>query len=220
MHCKAVIFDMDGTLLDTLEDIQVTLNTVLEANGYPTHSLEQCRYLVGSGMRELVRRAVPEKARTSETLERIFGELTEHYAGNWNVRSKPYPGIPEMLDGLEKLGLKKAILSNKADRFTKLCAGELLAGWKFDVVMGHHDAIGHKPAPEGALKVAAMLKEKPEDILYVGDTGIDMLTATRAGMYPLGVLWGFRPEAELVESGAKSLTAEPAGVLRHLENCG
>ncbi len=219
MSCKAVIFDLDGTLLDTLKDLSVTLNAVLSSNGHPTHPLERCRYLVGSGMSELVRKALPEGVGTPDTIERILGELLEQYALNWNVHSRPYPGIAGMLDGLERLGMKKAILSNKADPFTKLCARHLLADWHFDVVMGHHEGIQHKPSPEGALLVAEMMGEKPSDILYVGDTGIDMLTANRAGMYPLGVLWGFRPEAELVEAGARSLTADPEGILLHLEGC-
>jgi phosphoglycolate phosphatase len=117
-----------------------------------------------------------------------------------------------MLDELERRGVKKAILSNKADRFTRLCATELLGKWRFDVVMGHHGGIPHKPDPAGALLVAGMLGCLPEEILYVGDSGIDMLTANRAGMHPLGVLWGFRPADELVEHGAKTLVERPAQI--------
>lgn len=219
MVCKAVIFDMDGTLLDTLQDIAVTLNTVLEQNGWPRHTLDEYRFLVGRGMRELVRSALPEGDADEETIDRLLDELTELYAKNWNIHSRPYPGIAMLLDGIEKLGLKMAILSNKADRFTKLCAGELLADWQFDVVMGHHEAIKHKPDPQGALLVASMLGVKPEEILYVGDSGIDMETASRAGMPSVGVLWGFRPESELVKRGAGKLVQRPEEILELLESC-
>ncbi|MBZ4220143.1 MAG: HAD-IA family hydrolase, partial [Chlorobium sp.] len=111
-----------------------------------------------------------------------------------------------------------AILSNKADHFTQLCADLLLKEWDFDVVMGHHSAIAHKPDPEGALLVARMLGEEPSSILYVGDSGIDMQTASRAGMYPLGVLWGFRPESELLEFGAKTLVRHPEEIISLMEN--
>ncbi|NQU46551.1 MAG: HAD family hydrolase [Chlorobium sp.] len=219
MSCKAVIFDMDGTLLDTLEDIAATLNSVLASHAYPVHSIEACRYLVGSGMRELIRKALPEGEATPERTETLLGELLEAYGEHWNVLSRPYAGIAELLDGLETRGIPKAILSNKADHFTKLCAEHLLEGWNFDVVMGHHDGIKHKPEPEGALLIAEHLGVAPSEILYVGDTGIDMLTATRAGMYPAGVLWGFRPEHELLEFGARSLASHPAELLELLESC-
>ena len=139
-----------------------------------------------------------------------------HYADNWNLNSRPYPGIGAMLDTLAEQGIKIAILSNKADHFTRLCAEFLLKEWKFEVVMGHHGGIAHKPDPEGALLVARMLGEEPSSILYVGDSGIDMLTATRAGMFPLGVLWGFRPESELVEFGAKGLVQNPEEIVEFL----
>ncbi|KAA6232694.1 HAD family hydrolase [Chlorobium phaeovibrioides] len=219
MSCKAVIFDMDGTLLDTLEDIATTLNTVLAAHGYPVHSIEACRYLVGSGMRELIRKALPKGEATPERTETLRGELLEAYGKHWNVLSHPYEGIADLLDGLEKRGIPKAILSNKADHFTKLCAEHLLEKWNFDVVMGHHEGIQHKPEPEGALLIAGQLGADPSEILYVGDTGIDMLTATRAGMYPAGVLWGFRPESELLEFGARSLARHPSELLELLEGC-
>lgn len=217
MTFKAVIFDLDGTLLNTLQDIVNTLNTVLAQHDYPIHTLDECRFLVGHGMRELVKKALPEEAGTEEIIDLMLKDLMMHYADNWNRYSRPYPGISTLLDKLTERGIKKAILSNKADHFTRLCAEELLKEWNFDVVMGHHSGIAHKPDPEGALLVARMLKEEPGSILYVGDSGIDMLTAARAGMYPLGVLWGFRPESELLEFGAKTVVQHPEEIITLFE---
>jgi phosphoglycolate phosphatase len=216
---KAVIFDLDGTLLDTLADLSVSLNTVLERHGHPTHSLDECRKLVGFGMQMLVWSALPEHARDEALIEPLLEEMKGVYAGQWNVQSKPYDGIGRLLDALDAMGLKKAILSNKPDHFTKLCADELLAPWSFEVVMGHHEGIAHKPDPQGALLVAGMLGVEPASILYVGDSGIDMMTAVAAGMYPLGVLWGFRPEDELRSTGAGKLVEAPDEIIAFLESC-
>ncbi len=213
MTFNAVIFDLDGTLLDTLQDLVNTLNAVLARHNYPTHTLDECRFLVGHGMRELVRKALPEQSGSEEAIDLLLKEMMAVYADNWNVNSRPYPGIATLLDAIAGQRMKMAILSNKADHFTRLCAETLLAPWNFDVVMGHHSGIAHKPDPEGALLVAAMLGEDPSAILYVGDSGIDMLTAARAGMYPLGVLWGFRPESELLEFGAKTLVSRPEEII-------
>jgi phosphoglycolate phosphatase len=215
MICNAVIFDLDGTLLDTLQDLVNTLNTVLARHDYPVHTIDECRFLVGHGMRELVRKALPEGVGTPETIDLLLPEFMAHYADNWNMNSRPYPGIGAMLDSITEQGIKMAILSNKADHFTCLCAEFLLKEWKFDVVMGHHSGIAHKPDPEGALLVARMLGEEPSSILYIGDSGIDMLTAKRAGMFPVGVLWGFRPESELVEFGAKALVQNPEEIIEN-----
>ncbi|MBV5327909.1 MAG: HAD family hydrolase [Chlorobium sp.] len=219
MPCKAVIFDLDGTLLNTLEDIVNTLNSVLYQHNYPQHSVDACRFLVGHGMRELVKKALPEEAGTPEIIDSMLEDLLIHYAENWNVHSRPYEGIAAMLDELTAQGIKKAILSNKADNFTRLCAEQLLSDWHFDMVMGHTDTFTHKPDPSGALFIAGQLGIEPGDILYVGDSGIDMLTATRAGMFPLGVLWGFRPESELLQFGAKALVKEPGEIITMLMNC-
>ncbi|MEI6847077.1 MAG: HAD family hydrolase [Chlorobiaceae bacterium] len=219
MTFNAVIFDLDGTLLDTIEDLLNTLNNVLAQHNYPIHTLEECRFLIGNGMRELVRKALPETAATPETIDLLLPEFMAHYAENWNLHSRPYPGIAKMLNTLTKQGIKKAILSNKADQFTQLCANILLQQWHFDVVMGTQCGIAHKPDPAGALFVAKMLHTDPSEILYVGDSGIDMLTASRAGMYPLGVLWGFRPESELLEFGAKKLIRHPDEIISILQKC-
>jgi phosphoglycolate phosphatase len=213
----AVIFDLDGTLLDTLEDIAFTLNTILEAHGFPAHSLDACRFLVGHGMQELVRRALPEGVHDDAIVAELLVEMQDLYAKSWNIHTKPYEGIDRLLDALTEKGIKKAILSNKPDRFTKLCAESLLSRWQFDAVLGHHDGIAHKPDPEGALLVAQMLSERPSSILYAGDSGIDMQTARAAGMYPVGVLWGFRPEGELRASGAACLAETPDDMIGMLD---
>jgi phosphoglycolate phosphatase len=215
---KAVLFDLDGTLLDTIEDIAYSLNSVLASHDFPTHTLDECRMLVGYGMQQLVRSALPPEAQDESTFLKMQAEMKQAYAEHWKDESKPFDGIGRLLAAIDAMKLKKAILSNKPDAFTKLCADELLAPWSFDVVMGHHEAIAHKPDPRGALMVAQMLGVEPSSVLYVGDSGIDMQTAVAAGMYPLGVLWGYRDADELRADGAKSIVSSPDEIAELLES--
>jgi len=210
---SAVVFDLDGTLLDTLADISYSLNSVLEEEGYPTHTVEVCRVMVGFGMRELVRKALPESAHGDAITEPLLKKMQARYAEHWNDSSRPYDGVAGLLDSIDQLGLKKAILSNKPDRFTRQCAEELLAPWKFDVIMGFREGIPPKPDPTGALMVAEELGVHPASILYVGDSGVDMKTANTAGMYPLGVTWGYRPGQELLATGAAKLVSTPEEII-------
>lgn len=217
MKFNAVIFDLDGTLLDSLADLANTLNSVLANNNLPTHATEKFRYLVGYGMSELVRKALPRDLQSrKELIERLKLEMQEHYAKTWKDNTIPYPGIPELLDWLDTTAIKKGVLSNKPDRFTKLCVETLLSPWKFDMVTGHHPGISHKPDPQGAIWMAEKMGIDPSMILYVGDSEVDMLTANAAGMYPLGVLWGFRKKEELLESGAKTLVEKPEEIIELL----
>jgi len=210
---SAVVFDMDGTLLDTIEDISFCLNSVLDKHGYPTHSLDRCRQMVGFGMRVLIKKAVPEEAHDEAITEPLLKEMQACYAEHWNERSRPYNGMDTLLNAIDRLGLKKAILSNKPDRFTRQCADELLAPWSFDIVMGFRENIPAKPDPTGARLIAEELGLPPASILYVGDSGVDMQTAVAAGMYPLGVTWGYRPAEDLVATGARKLVSTPEEII-------
>jgi phosphoglycolate phosphatase len=214
----AVLFDLDGTLLDTLDDIADAANRVLSTNGYPTHAVGAFRFFVGEGARTLVHRVLPERARDDANVDRMYAEFRREYALNWNAKTRPYDGIPGMLDGVVGRGLKIAVLSNKPDDFTRKCVEELLPRWKFDAVLGHHDGIRPKPDPAGAFSVARGLDVPPEQILYLGDSSIDMRTAVASGMFPLGALWGFRPREELEMSGARLVIARPADLLVVLDS--
>ncbi len=214
---KAVMFDLDGTLLDTLEDLAISLNSILEKHGYPTHSQNECRMLVGFGMKALVQSSLPEESRDDSIVEPLMKEMQVAYEKYWKVNSRPYEGISRLLDAIDRMGLKKAILSNKPDRFTQLCADQLLSPWRFDAVMGYREGYAHKPDPQGALLLAGIIGVDPTSILYVGDSGIDMRTAKASGMYPLGVLWGFRPEQELLDAGAAMLVSSPDEIIALLD---
>lgn len=213
MKFKAAIFDLDGTLINSLEDIADSLNGVLTKNGFPTHSLERYRYLVGYGVRQLVEHGIPEVHRHSETVEKCLTEYREAYRQNWNMKTKPYDGIPEMLEGLAGSSVKLAVLSNKADDMTKLCVRQFLPEGQFEVVMGQRDGIPRKPDPQSALMIAGELNISPNEIAYFGDTSVDMQTANSSGMYAVGVLWGFRSRKELEENGAKYLCENPSQIL-------
>ena len=217
MNFKAVIFDLDGTLLDTLEDIANSTNKILINNGFPTHSLNRYRNFVGSGLKVLINRVLPEGRRDEATVEKCVQEFREDYKKNWNIRTKPYDGIADVLDKLSDRKIKLAVLSNKPHDFTLQCVDEMLSHWHFEKVLGLHEGIPPKPDSTGAQQIADFLKLSPGEILYVGDTDIDMETATSAGMFPCGVLWGFRSKKELEESGAKTLVENPSELLNLLD---
>ncbi len=213
----AVVFDLDGTLLDTLRDIGEACNRVLIKRGFPPHAIESYRYLVGDGARVLLWRALPEDHRDDATVDACLADYIAEYARSWNVHTQPYEGIGDLLDALVDRGLKLAVLSNKPHPFTVQCVDTFLARWKFDAVHGQTDAFPRKPDPASALDVAGHLGTTPDRMLYVGDTGTDMQTATRAGMVAAGVLWGFRGRAELETNGATEIIGRPLELLTLLE---
>ncbi len=216
MSFKAVIFDLDGTLLDTIEDLGDSMNSVLARNGYPVHDTEAYKYFVGDGVRALVQRALPENKRTAEEIDRSVSAMQAEYAVRWADKTVLYPGMAGLLDGLAKKGLRCAVLSNKPDTFTKQIIEKLLSDWTFFPVFGERQGVPKKPNPASALEIAQILEVRPEECLYIGDTGVDMKTGNAAGMFAVGVLWGFRKEDELLENGARVLAAEPADILKLL----
>jgi phosphoglycolate phosphatase len=217
MHFKAVIFDLDGTLLDTLEDIASATNRVLKEKSFPSHKLDAYRYFVGDGSKMLITRALPEDKRDEDTVFTCFKIFIKDYGQNWKINTKPYEGITEMLDVLKARGLKMSVLSNKPHEFTKRCVTEFLSNWSFDVVLGQRDKFPQKPDPASAIKIARQIDMLPSDFLFLGDTAIDMKTAIAAGMFPVGALWGFRPLKELQESGAGALIKKPIEILNLLD---
>lgn len=215
---KAVLFDLDGTLLNTLEDLADSVNGVLAECGLPAHPVEAYRYFVGDGAATLIHRVLPESHRVPETESRCLLRFREIYATRWNLKTVAYDGIPAMLEELVRRGLKLAVLSNKPHDATGQCVSELLKGIRFDAVQGQTAGIAKKPDPGGALTIARLLGVRPEEFLYVGDTATDMQTAVRADMIPVGVLWGFRTAEELLEHGARRLIATPPALIPLLDD--
>lgn len=214
---KAVIFDLDGTLINSLQDIADSMNRVLVSKGFSTHDYESYRYFVGKGLRNLVGCTLPEEQRTDENILGLYADLLEDYEKNCLKKTILYRGIPNLLDALKERGLKLAILSNKADAFTKKISGELLVQWPFGVILGAKDDLPRKPDPTGALLLSKSLGVSPAEILYVGDTSVDMMTAIAAGMFSVGVTWGFRTREELIKSGARAIIDKPLELLELLK---
>ena len=214
MAHDAVIFDLDGTLLDTLADLAASMNAALAEQGLPTHPLNAFRYFVGDGVVMFARRALGEQhAADPDIVELTLALQRGHYAGCWADRTRAYDGVDELLDGLAARGVAMAVLSNKPHDFTVKCVESLLPRERFACVEGVRDGRPCKPDPAGALEIAERLKVAPADALYVGDTNTDMQTAVAAGMTPVGALWGFRDAEELTQSGAVYLADHPTDVL-------
>ena len=213
MKFKAVLFDLDGTLLDTLDDLADSMNAVLEASGYPVHDVEAYKYFVGNGLRNLTERCLPGEHRTPAEIDFHLDKLRKEYEARWDKKTRPYRGIPELLDALAGKGIKIAVLSNKADEFAVRVVKKLLPDWRFEAVVGEKPGYPKKPDPSGAIAIAAQLGIPCNEFLYLGDTNVDMKTAVSAGMYAVGALWGFRKADELAEGGARVLIPEPAALL-------
>lgn len=213
MKLEAVVFDLDGTLLDTLADIADAMNAALRRMGFPGHETAAYKYLTGDGVHALAERSVPEQAKSETTLAACIREFRQEYAGRWGTKTRPYPGITGLLAELSRRRLKLSVLSNKLDEFARRAVRDFLPDFDFTLVIGAKPDLPPKPDPAGALLIARGLDIPPAGIIYLGDTGVDMQTAVRAGMYPVGVLWGFRDEKELREHGAKAVISSPLELL-------
>jgi phosphoglycolate phosphatase len=219
-HMKqAVLFDLDGTLLDTLEDLADSVNAVLASLGYPSHPVDAYRYFVGDGVETLMRRTLPPEAAADEALlERAMDLQRAEYRTRWHVKTRPYPGVPELLAELERRNVRMAILSNKPDPAVGEVVRHYFAAVHFEIVRGAKPGVPVKPDPGSALQVAGEMGIGPVDFIYLGDTNTDMRTALGAGMLPVGALWGFRTEKELRESGAARLIARPGDLVGLLKS--
>jgi phosphoglycolate phosphatase len=208
MEHTAVLFDLDGTLLDTLEDLAASMNAALEHNGFPQHPVVRYKIFVGAGMNELARRALPAGA-ADETVRRLTEDMRAEYSRRWATATRPYPGITGMLDVLSGAGIRFSLLSNKSDDFTAMLCSHFLGAWNFEIIRGAIDSVPKKPDPAAALMIARGMGIDPARFVYLGDSGTDMMTAKAAGMYPAGALWGFRGADELTTAGALTLIERP-----------
>ena len=195
---RDVIFDLDGTLLNTLDDITDSMNIVLKELGFPVHSSDVIRYFVGRGIGHLVERSLPPDRRDKNTLEHAGERMRTVYRQNWDKKTRPYPGIPELLDELARRRVRMSVLSNKPHTYTPGVVERFLPRWTFHAVAGAKPDVPQKPNPDGALEIVFSLGKNPSDVVFVGDTDVDMETACAAGLLPVGVLWGFRTEEELL----------------------
>ena len=213
---KAVIFDLDGTLLDTIGDIADSMNAVLARQGLPPHSVEKYKLYVGDGAANLVKRSVAGIEYAEETLMRLEAEYKAEYLKRQADKTMPYAGIPELLAALAERGVKIAVLSNKPHVATLEVMAHFFPDISFSALIGHRPGYPVKPDPAGALEILEMLGLPPEDVLYVGDTGTDMQTAKAAGLKAVGALWGFRGKKELEDNGADMIAEHPLDIISNL----
>ncbi len=215
MKCKGLIFDLDGTLLDTLDDLATAANNTLKYYSFPEHPVDAYRYFVGEGLKTLMQRIIPESKTEDKQLQEYMGKFAEIYSQNWNVHSAPYTGILEMIQTLANAELQLAILSNKPQQFTKLCVETFFPAGSFMSVVGQRDGVPKKPDPTSAIEIAKKMNLLEDEIIYVGDTATDMQTGNRAGMRTIGVEWGFRDKTELQQHNAWKIAATPSEVISY-----
>ena len=194
---KLVIFDLDGTLLNTIADLAQSTNYALAALGYPTHEEKEYNFMVGNGINKLFERALPEESRTEENVLRVRKEFVPYYDQHNADKSRPYPGITELLDELQAKGLQLAVASNKYQAATEKLIAHYFPNIRFTAVFGQREGVNVKPDPTVVYDIPEITQITKEDVLYVGDSGVDMQTAINAEVTSCGVTWGFRPRTEL-----------------------
>jgi phosphoglycolate phosphatase len=206
---KAMIFDLDGTLLDTVADIMDSCNAGLAASGFPPHGLEAYKYFIGDGIEELVRRALPEDKRNEKMVKECLAIVTAEYKKRWHNKTKPYDGIIDMLKTINEKNIPMAIFSNKPHDFTEDTVNYYFPEIKFSFVLGAKECNPKKPDPWGALYIAKNLAISTEEFAYLGDTAVDIATAKAASMLSVGAGWGFRGKEELENAGADYIVEKP-----------
>lgn len=213
---KAVIFDLDGTLLNTLDDLADSTNYALSRFGYPTRTIDEVRQFVGNGVAKLIERAIPE-GKNNPNFEKCLAIFKENYAQNMYNKTAPYNGIIEMLSNLKSKGIKIAVVSNKFDLAVKELCKKYFEGF-IDFAAGENEAQGikKKPAPDTVISVLTEFNFSPEDAIYVGDSDVDIMTAKNSHMPCISVTWGFRDEKFLLKSGATILINAPSEIYNHL----
>ena len=220
MNYSAIIFDLDGTLLNTIDDLANSMNAVLQQYGFPVHATEKYKYFVGNGMDNLTRRVLPSTITDEKFIKTFLAEFQNLYGESWNKITKPYPGIASLLDSLTAMGIKMSVFSNKPDHFTQIIIDHYFGLNRFEYVYGARVDVPKKPDPAGAIEIAQKSNIKPSSFLYLGDSGVDMQTANAAGMYALGATWGFRDIAELKKHGVKRLIHDPLEIIDLIDNPG
>ena len=213
MKYKAVIFDLDGTLLYTLGDIALAVNTALNEFGMPSHPEEAYKKFVGHGLKETLKRACNGDC-PDDILDKTYLRVMEEYNRNLVVSTRPYSDIPDLLNELAKSRIKLAILSNKEDRLVKRIAEKLLSDWSFTTIQGILPDVPKKPDPFAVHQILKDMNISSEEAIFVGDSGVDMKTADNSGLLGVGVTWGYRDVVELTEAGAGILIDKPEELLR------
>ena len=215
MRYTTAIFDLDGTLLNTLDDLAASVNYAMDKTGFPRRTLSEVRRFVGNGVKVLIRRCVPEGTGEAD-YKRAYCFFTEHYAENSRNKTKPYDGIPELLSKLKSRGIKTAIVSNKIDFAVKDLKEEFFPD-TVDTAVGDSEGMENKPAPDMVYKALRTVGSESGESVYIGDTDVDLETAANAGMDCISVSWGFRSREELEGYGAKMIADTAADVLGFME---
>lgn len=211
---RGIIFDLDGTLLNTLADLANAFNQALIDMGCPTHPKAAYKRIIGDGARIAAMRCLPHDRQDERSIEECVDRFKTLYESAWHEATEPYPGIPGLLAAIE---CDKGVLSNKDEAFTRACVAHYFEPDTFKAVIGFSDDVKHKPDPGGALLISEMFGCPPEAVIFVGDTATDMKTAQACNMLPIGVLWGFRDAQELTENGAEHLVETPKELKTLLE---
>ncbi|MFV5696252.1 HAD family hydrolase [Flavobacterium sp. LB3P122] len=212
MKFKGIIFDLDGTLVNSLEDIADAMNNVLQGLKFPTHNYDAYQYFIGSGLRNLVTKALPATHNEETQIDQCYHLMVAVYRDNCTHKTKAYEGIFELLDELKSRNIKLSVFSNKADDLTKEITAALFPDY-FNPIVGLTTESLKKPNPFKTVEISKHFGLKAEEIIFIGDSGIDMQTATNANMCAVGVSWGYRPEAELISNGAKYVLNQPADLI-------
>ncbi len=214
MKCDAIIFDLDGTLTDTLCDLKNSVNFALRQFGFPERTHEEVKSFVGNGVRRLIYLSVPENT-DDETAESCLSVFKEYYKNHSLVETKPYDGIIQMLESLKNQGIKTAVVTNKmheaAEEIVKIFFGDLI-----DITLGQVDGVNQKPQPDGIYHVLEKLGVSKEKAVYVGDSEVDCITAKNAGISCVGVTWGFRDKSVLIENGADFIADIPEDIIEFI----